>query len=326
MIGGEPNLLSPLVERLAALHELAYGDRLEDHSVARRLAGAEARPSGEPLAVAETRAPAPAAPGMLPRRISASGYNSLVACPYQFYARYVLGLAELDEVQEEIEKSDYGSLLHGVLARFHGDHPVVTSLDPAAAQAELERLSEAAFAGAMARSYQARAWLVRWKGLIPSYIEWQREREAQGWRWTGGEVDRSHEITTPAGRKLTLRGRIDRVDAHEGRFAVVDYKARAVKPLKDSLSAPGEDVQLAVYALLWGEAVSEALFLSIDRGEVAAVPEEGDIQALARATRERLAAVFDSLAGGARLPAQGIAGACEYCEARGLCRKGHWHD
>jgi ATP-dependent helicase/nuclease subunit B len=117
------------------------------------------------------------------------------------------------------------------------------------------------------------------------------------------------------------------VDAREaGGYAVVDYKARAVKPLKDSLAAPGEDVQLAVYALLWGEAVTEAMFVSIDRGEVVAVPEEGDIQALAQATKERLAALFDALSAGAKLPAQGAAAACEYCDARGLCRKGHWHD
>jgi ATP-dependent helicase/nuclease subunit B len=106
---------------------------------------------------------------------------------------------------------------------------------------------------------------------------------------------------------------------------VVDYKARAVKPLQDSLQVPGEDVQLAVYTLLWGDAVTEAMFLSVDRGEVKAVPSE-DIQVLAQATSTRLAAMFDSLAAGARLRAQGTEAACEYCEARGLCRKDHWHD
>jgi ATP-dependent helicase/nuclease subunit B len=333
MIGGEANLLSPLVERLCALHELAYGDRLEDRAPARRLAGAEARPAGARPEVAKTRAPAPSAASLLPRRISASGYNSLVACPYQFYARYVLRLAELDDVQEEVEKGDYGSLLHGVLAAFHQARPVVTDVDPAAAQGELERLSEEAFAAVIARSYLARAWLVRWKGLIPSYLAWQREREAAGWRWNGGEVERTLEIATPAGATLTLLGRLDRVDvrqppAAEGQspeFAVVDYKARAHKALEDSLEAPGEDVQLAVYALLWGAAVTEALFLSIDRGEVVPVPQE-DVQALAQATSDRLAGMFDALAAGAPLRAQGTQGACEYCESRGLCRKGHWHD
>jgi ATP-dependent helicase/nuclease subunit B len=354
MTRGERNLLSPLVERLSALHLLAYEDRLFDPSLEARLARAEVRPAAPSLAVGKTRAPAPAAGTLLPGRISASGYNSLVACPYQFYARYVLRLGELDEVQEEIEKGDYGSILHGVLTEFHRAHPVAAALDPAAAQSELERLSEQAFAGFIARNYFARAWLARWNGLIPAYLAWQREREGSGWRWSEGEVERSIEITTPGGRKLTVHGRLDRVDSREPpaagsprpqgankpnagqpsvishqsspEFSVVDYKARSPKALEDSLARPGEDVQLAVYALLWGEAVTEALFLSVDRRDVEAVAPEGGIQALAQATHVRLTAMFDALAAGARLPAQGTEGACEYCDARGLCRKGHWHD
>jgi ATP-dependent helicase/nuclease subunit B len=68
------------------------------------------------------------------------------------------------------------------------------------------------------------------------------------------------------------------------------------------------------------------MFLSVDRREVEAVVPKQDVQALAEATGERLAAIFDSLATGAKLPAQGTAAACEYCEARGLCRKDHWDD
>ena len=131
MLRGEENLLSPLVERLAALHLQSYGSDLRAHAHAARLAAAEVRAPGADAAIGKTRQPAPRAPAaLLPRKISASGYNSLVACPYQFHARYVLGLAELDDVQEMIEKKDYGSLVHGVLTRFHGAHPRVTGVDP----------------------------------------------------------------------------------------------------------------------------------------------------------------------------------------------------
>ena len=329
MVGGEDNLLSPIFERLAALHELAYEAGLDDQALVTRLARADVHPEGPKLEVEAARTPAPFAGPLLPARISASAYNSLVACPYQYYARYVLGLGELDEVEEEIQKRDYGSLLHDVLTKFHRAHPATAAMDPAAAQRELEGLSDEAFAPIVARNYFARAWLARWKGLIPDYLRWQREREATGWAWRAGEVPRSIEIKTPRGATVILHGRLDRVDARSTdptpAFAVIDYKARAVKPLQGSLQIPGEDVQLAVYALLWGDAVTEAMFLSVDRGEVKAVPSE-DIQALAQATSTRLAAVFDSLAAGVRMRAQGTEAACEYCDARGLCRKDHWHD
>lgn len=325
MLAGEENLLSPLVERLAALHLQSYGAELRVHAHATQLAAAEVLAPGAGAAIGDTRQPAPHAPAaLLPAGISASGYNSLVACPYQFHVRYVLGLAELDDVQELIEKKDYGSLVHGVLTRFHGEHPKVTGMEPAAALRELEELSEQAFSPLVARNYLAQAWLARWKALIPAYLDWQREWESAGWSWQAGEVKKAIEITTPKGNRLELRGRLDRVDAGPAGAAVVDYKTSDSSRLKKLLEQPGEDVQLPVYALLWGVPVAEALFLSMEREEVKAVALGPDVQPLADAVRARLCEVFDALAAGAPLPAQGVEGACEYCEARGLCRRNYW--
>jgi ATP-dependent helicase/nuclease subunit B len=121
-----------------------------------------------------------------------------------------------------------------------------------------------------------------------------------------------------------LHGRLDRVDEGPDGAAVVDYKTRDAAKLKKSLELPGEDVQLPVYALLWGVPVSAALYLSMEREEVKAVTLGPDVRPLADAVRARLCEVFDALAAGAPLPAQGVEGACEYCEARGLCRRNFW--
>jgi ATP-dependent helicase/nuclease subunit B len=324
MLAGERNLLSPQFERVTALHRLAYGSGLDDSTLAARLSHAEVRAAGPSAPVTETRTPAPSAPALLPRQISASGYNSLVACPYQFYARYLLRLAELDDVQEMIDKADYGSIVHGVLTVFHRAYPVIAGIAPDIAQRELERMSETAFAGVVARNYLAQAWFARWKALVPDYLEWQRAREAEGWSWQAGEANMSVEIATPQGRNLTLRGRLDRVDKGAAGAAVIDYKTRAKKALQDAVEVPGEDVQLPVYALLWGGPVAAALFLSIEREGIAAVELQHDVQALADATRARLGEIFDALAGGAPLRAQGVEQVCEYCEMSGLCRRGHW--
>jgi ATP-dependent helicase/nuclease subunit B len=327
MLGGEKNLLSPTFERLDALHRLAWESGLEDRALAERLLRAEVRTAGAGARIAQTTRPAPHVPSaLLPRRISASGYNSLVACPYQFYARYALKLAELDDVQEMVEKKDYGIIVHHVLTVFHRAHARISDFEPGAAERELEKLSDEAFAGVVARNYLAQAWLARWKGLIPAYIAWQCRWESAGWSWKTGEVKRSIEITTPKGETLTLHGRLDRVDERPGGAAVIDYKTRAHKALQESLKIPGEDVQLAAYALLWGDPVAEAMFLSVDRKDVASVGLGRDVRVLAEATRARLAAMFDTLAAGGKLPAQGVEVTCGYCEARGLCRKDHWHE
>ena len=236
----------------------------------------------------------------------------------------MLRLAELDEVQEIIEKGDYGTLVHRVLTQFHQVHPAISGLKPADAQRELEALSEKAFAGVVARNYLAQSWLVRWQALIPAYLDWQRGREAAGWTWQGGEVKKEVALTTPQGAALALHGRLDRVDARPPDHAVIDYKTRDALALRQALDSPGEDVQLPVYALLWGAPVTEALYLSMDRDDVSEVGIEQDVAALAQAERERLGRLFDALAAGAAMPAQGTEAVCEYCELRGLCRKNYW--
>lgn len=324
MTGGEHNLLAPPIERLLALHQCAYGHTLEDARLVALLAQTEVRCAHEALPAALDLPPAPhAALTLLPDAISASGYNTLIACPYQFHVRYLLRLAQLDDVQELIEKSDYGLIVHDVLTTFHKAHPRVSDRD--AAVDALARLSDDAFARAVANNYLARGWLLRWKALIPAYVEWQCAREAEGWRWQAGEASRQVMIETPGGRNLKLIGRIDRVDQHADQsVAVIDYKTRNAKALQDVLDTPGEDVQLPMYALLWGGPVAAALFLSLEREGVTAVPIEEDLAQLAQATLERLGTLYDAMAEGHAMPAQGAPKVCEYCEAQGLCRRAYW--
>lgn len=326
LVNGEANLLSPHFERLTALHELAYGVSLHDETLLQRLSVSQVMLEARGPAVLPTVRPAPGAErDLLPQRISASGYNTLVACPYQFHARFVLRLAQLDDVQEMIEKADYGQRVHDVLHQFHAAHPKVRDLEPAAAQAELEQMSEAAFAADVGRNYLAQAWLARWHGVIPEYLAWQREWEAAGWTWHAGEATREVVINTPQGARVTLRGRIDRIDAAgDGAVAVIDYKTQRRDTLRKKVEAPGEDVQLPVYALLWGNPVTTAQFLSLERDGVDAVDLGPDVMAVAASERDRLGSLFDQMRAGAPMPAHGVDAVCDYCEMRGLCRRNYW--
>ncbi|HET7158451.1 MAG TPA: PD-(D/E)XK nuclease family protein, partial [Burkholderiales bacterium] len=323
---GVPNLLAPQIERLSTLHRLAHGTDLVDYALNERIEASEVESAFAAIRPRATQRPAPhTSAGTVPPKFSASSYNSLMACPYQFYARYLLKLGELDEVQEEIEKKDYGELVHEVLSQFHRAHPRVLDLDPVHALAELTSASERAFEVAVARNYLARAWLTRWLALIPAYLEWQRAREQAGWTWHAGEVSRDIELTTPEGRRIIVRGRLDRIDTHAaGGVAVIDYKTQRPEVLKRKLEGFGEDVQLPVYALLWGGPVAAALFLSVERGGVKEVAIGEALDQLTEAARARLGTLYDALQNGAPLPAHGIDAVCQYCEVRGLCRRDYW--
>ncbi len=316
---GEQNLLSPYLEMLRALHELAYGDDLAEHELGALLEDAQVRGTDFPLPEAAAM-PAPAVPqNLIPSRISASGYNSLVACPYQYYARHMLRLNEMDEVREGVEKRDYGEWVHDILHRFHQQFPVLGEHAQAELEQALQRISSEVFAPTVERDYLARAWLLRWQQAIPAYLDAQMKSEAEGWHYQNGEVP----FELPLTGELTLHGRIDRVDVQsEGSAKVLDYKMMDATRLRNKLKEAGEDVQLACYAHVYE--ADEAAFISIEKGKVIAVAPPQDLPELAQANIARLTELFAQMRNGAAMPAHGVDEACTYCEMRGLCRKSEW--
>lgn len=310
---GEQGLLSPWLQMLRDEYEQP-GDSLDETGLHALLAQEDAHRSDLPQAVQP--AP-PVASAMLPQSISISAYNALVACPYRFHARHILRLNELDEVQEAIEKRDYGERVHDILRRFHQRYPVVSGQPQDALEAALRSLSEEVFADLLEQDFTARAWLARWYLSLPAYIEWQTENEAAGWRHAAAELGFDEELDG-----ITLRGRIDRVDSKEGARKVLDYKTQGDQLLRNKLKEAGEDVQLACYA--HAEGASEAAFVSIENGKVKSVAPPHDVSDLARLNIERLENVMARIRSGAGLPANGIEDACRHCEMRGICRKGEW--
>ncbi|MCG6932557.1 MAG: PD-(D/E)XK nuclease family protein [Gallionella sp.] len=316
---GEKNLLSPYFEMLRALHQLAYEDDLADKGLEAILEGAQVRTTGFSLPDPSAM-PAPAVPhSLVPGRISASGYNSLVACPYQYYARHMLRLNELDEVREGVEKRDYGEWVHDILHRFHQQFPALGEHTRAVLEEAMRRISGEVFAPAVERDYLARAWLLRWQQAIPAYLDAQQKSEAEGWHYRNGEVPFEMPLTD----ELTLHGRIDRVDDQpDGSARVLDYKMMDANRLRNKLREAGEDVQLACYAHVYE--AGQAAFISIEKDKVVTVAPPQDVPELAQASIERLSAVFAQMRAGAAMPAHGVDEACVYCEMRGLCRKNDW--
>ena len=269
----------------------------------------ELPPSSQPAPHVSTTA--------VPTSISISGYNSLVACPYQFYARHILKLNELDEVQESIEKRDYGDLVHKILQRFHECYPCVSEHPQDAMEAALRDISAEEFAGLLAQDFSARAWLARWYQCLPAYVEWQIESEAAGWRYAEAETKFDWPL-----EGVNLRGRIDRLDVRGEEKRVLDYKTQSEQLLRNKLKEPGEDVQLACYA--YAHEAADVAFVSIESGKAKSVAPKQDAAQLAQLNVERLEQVMDAMWHGAGMPANGIDAVCAYCEVRGVCRKGEW--
>jgi len=313
---GEPNPVSPWIERLELTLARAGAAALPRH----RAIIAERRLQAMPAVM-----PAPVAGELRPPRLSASAYNSFVACPYQFFAKRMLALASLDELSDLPEKRDYGGWLHQILETYHEtirDQGIGNTQEQRVAI--LTDISKQLFDKIIARNAAALGYYARWQKVISAYVTWANERETQGWHFVFGEQAYEKLLHLPGG-DITLHGRVDRIDENDaGERAVLDYKSSSVVVLNKKLK-DHEDHQLAFYGLLSDVPVDAAHYVALETtkdkiGDVSAPDYDQAQNALEEQIRNNMQAISD----GAPLPANGIESVCQYCDVRGLCRKGAW--
>jgi ATP-dependent helicase/nuclease subunit B len=326
------------------LRRLADGDEhlgpspwLSRLRLARRAQGLEPLPEQAApiivrrLAASPQRPPAPIAGDGLPEAVSASALESLRTCPYQFFARAVLKLQEAEELEAEHDKRDYGSLLHAALQQFHDTRVAGTAPD-----AEVRRLVGLAEAEAARQGLDA-ASLLPFRAGLPAfaerYLHWLTARDAEGWRYDAGEIDM--RCQPPGLGGLQLRGRIDRLDrrdraeAPQPEWQVIDYKTGNLAGLKQKVKQPLEDTQLAFYAAQVASRdgplpTLSACYLALDDRQAVVAVTHPDVGRSAQALLAGVADEWQRLRDGAPLRPLGEGVACDYCAARGLCRRDHW--
>jgi ATP-dependent helicase/nuclease subunit B len=326
LVEGELNPVSAWLERLDSVSQLAWGERLVNQDLHTQAVEAMVISADTAVLPVQQPMPQPGVPSeLIPTKISVSAYNALLACPYQYYARYMLGLNAVDDISADVDKSDYGQVVHLILRHFHEQHASVMALGRDAAVAALTEQSNVDFAPLMGNDYFARAWHMRWLVQVKSYIDWEILREQEGWRWYQGEVDASQVLVLDGGYAIKLYGRLDRIDKLADNYAVLDYKTSNGKDLQNKAGKDREeDVQLSAYALLLSEDIVQAAFVSLDDGVVSSIDLAQEPEAAAETCATRLMTIFNQLHQSAPLPANGIAKACQYCEMRGVCRQDYW--
>ncbi len=309
--GGEPLLPSPLVQALQARPGAVCA--ADDPRALRQ------------VAVQPVRPPQPRGDGLPVDQLSASAYEDLRKCPYRFFALRQLGLREADELDAEIDKRDFGLWLHDVLRTFHEALAEAPTDDAAERR---DRLDAAAATASHLRGLAQEDFLpfaATWPATRDGYLAWLAGHEAGGARFAWAEAWREQ----PLGR-MTLIGQIDRMDtvpAGAGAAPqplVIDYKTEGLQTTRDRLRRRGEDTQLAFYAALLEDDALQAAYLNIgEKGLTTDVPQEDVVEAR-DALVEGILGDFARIGAGDVLPALGEGPVCDWCAARGLCRKDWW--
>ncbi len=257
---------------------------------------------------------------------SASKYQRLINCPYQFFSADALSLKPAEQVTEELLKSEYGEKVHLILHAFHTKvkglpPPFIESLsekNKAQALKHLEKLSIQIFEYDLEDNILHRGWLQRWLKTAPYYIDWQIQRQQQ-WHIYQLEKKESIKLTN----NISLKGRLDRIDMQDNRLSIIDYKT-GTSPKQKNINN-GEDVQLVTYANMMNEA-SEVAYMELNKEKTKITSHLNDdsLHELKELSKQRLIEISDEINNGKNLPAWGDKKTCEYCDMDILCRKQTW--
>ncbi len=315
---GEPVLPSSLVQSLQLTLKLS---KVEKISVEPR--------NKQVLEANPTPRPQPNGSQLPVSRLSASGYSKLRTCPYQFFALQQLGLREDDELQETLEKREFGTWLHAVLRHFHENLQKSTEIDinmpkndVVIAYTAMLNIAKTEVTAAQNIPEDAfLPWEATWPKLRDGYVNWLIGHQAAQWTFDQAEVWRELSIGNFG---LKLVGQLDRIDkAADGTRMVLDYKTESNSKTAKRLKEPLEDTQLAFYAALVGDENLEAAYVNVSEKQ-SKTHAQSDIDHSRSALIEGILDDMQNISQGKPLPALGEGAACDYCAARGLCRKDFW--
>ncbi len=264
--------------------------------------------------------PTPCGDRVVLHQLSATAYEDLRTCPYRFFALRQLGLHTVDELESDVDKRDFGLWLHAVLQEFHTAMQARPIRERALRSTLLETCATSVTASMGLPDGEFLPFAAAWPGVRDGYLQWLEKHEAQGWVFSSGETVH----TQPVGA-VTLMGRIDRTDTGTGGVAMVlDYKTEPSAKTKERVKNPLEDTQIAFYAALLPHDTLHAAYINVSERDATLAVEQKDIVFARDALVEGIAHDMARVASGAPLPALGDGVACDYCQARGLCRKDFW--
>ena len=267
-----------------------------------------------------TPRPLPIGQALPVTRLSASAYEDLRRCPYRFFALRQLRLQEADELESELGKRDFGNWLHTLLHHFHEALKEATGKSLQGRVAMINIASEEATAELGLSDSEFLPFAAIWPRVRAGYLEWLAGHEASGAQFLEGEVWKD----MPLG-PITLMGKLDRIDQMpDGSHLVMDYKTEAQSTTQARINDAREDTQLAFYAALLPDDTLAAAYVNLGEKVPTKTYTQLDVVDLRDELIHSILSDMARIAQAAPLPALGEGKACDFCAARGLCRKDFW--
>jgi ATP-dependent helicase/nuclease subunit B len=220
---GVPTVPSRWLLRLdTVLQAVGLDGALEPDNTVRHAAELIDRAQGyRPLPPPEPRPPLSARP----RKLSVTQIETWLRDPYAIYARHILGLRALEELDADPGRAELGTAIHRTLDAFFRRFPRGVPDD---AEAELLRLGREQFGPILSRPGAWAFWWPRFERIA----RWLVDEGRLGVIESLSECEGSWTLQGCSG-PFTITAKADRIDRlAEGGFLLVDYKTGSVPQAK----------------------------------------------------------------------------------------------
>src|SRR5215470_14346720 len=290
---GAPTVASRFLQRLATV----AGERWEGARVRGDRYVTWARALDRPQSIAPIAKPMPRPPrAARPLAFSVTDIEHWLRDPYTIYAKFILGLRELDAIDLEPGAADRGSIIHGALSEFTKTFAAALPDDPAR---ELIAIGREHFRATEDFPEAKAFWWPRFQRIARWFAGWERSRRAGV---QGLTAETAGQIVIPLGeRALTLRTRADRIEQQrDGSYAILDYKTGQVPSEKQVRAGISPQLTLEAGILRRGGftdlpagSVAEVVYVSLKGGLIAGLAcpidfKEGDVNLHAERALARL--------------------------------------
>lgn len=181
----------------------------------------------------------------LPLSISATNIELLVRNPYIFYAKNILRLKKIDDINKDLSLADFGTLIHNIIALYTENYPSLGSTKEQKLEAMLGIGRDIFSLSHLDK--KERVWWQKFTDIAAGFIDFDEKRRvdlAEVYSEIYGET-----VLSLGERNIKITAIADRLEyTKSGNLHIIDYKTGVVPTKQDVMR--GLSPQLIIEAII----------------------------------------------------------------------------
>lgn len=179
-----------------------------------------------------------------PTTLSVTTIEKLMRDPYGFYAKKILNLKPLEEIDREPDQSDFGSIVHSIIDQFNN---IYDQLSPIEYLPSLENIITDILRNFHNNPVIHKLWKPRLYAIAKWLINFEQKQRASSRTKVYSEISGEYSFNIDD-QIYTITAKADRIEVNDGFVTIMDFKTGAIPTANDILL--GYSPQLTLEALI----------------------------------------------------------------------------